>query len=145
MAEIIVRSLDHLRHQVDAGPHTLYADEPADVGGDDSGPDPYELLLSALGTCTSMTLLMYARRKKWPLEGVEVRLTHDHDYAQDAADCEDKESRVELITREISVRGPLDEQQRARLLEIAQKCPVHQTLLGTLEVRDTLTGPEAGG
>jgi putative redox protein len=138
MAEVIVRSLENLRHQLDAGPHTLYADEPADVGGDDSGPDPYELLLGALGACTSMTLLMYARRKRWPLEAVEVRLAHRRDYAEDCAHCEEETAHIDVITRSISLTGELDEAQRARLLEIAQKCPVHRTLTGTIEVRDTL-------
>nr|PZN28342.1 MAG: hypothetical protein DIU80_10775 [Chloroflexota bacterium] len=138
MAEVIVRSMGNLRHQIDTGPHTLYADEPADVGGDDTGPDPYELLLGALGACTSMTLLMYARHKGWPLEGVEVRLAHRRDYAQDCEHCEEDTSHIDVITRTISLRGELDDAQRARLLEIAQKCPVHRTLTGTIEVRDQL-------
>src|SRR5262245_25655342 len=119
MANVIVRSLDNLRQEIAAGPHTLYADEPADSGGDDSGPDPYELRLAALGACTSMTLTLYARRKRWPLEGVEVRLSHRRDYAEDCADCADKTARINVIERRITLRGALDETQRARLLEIA--------------------------
>jgi putative redox protein len=138
MASVIVRSLDSLRQQIDAGPHTLFADEPADAGGDDSGPDPYELLLAALGACTSMTLLLYARRKQWPLEGAEVRLSHRRDYARDCADCDQKPAQIDLIERHITLRGPLDDAQRARLLEIAAKCPVHRTLTGTIEVSDRL-------
>jgi putative redox protein len=138
MADVIVRSMDNLRQEIAAGPHTLYADEPADSGGDASGPDPYELLLAALGACTSMTLTLYARRKRWPLEGVEVRLSHRRDYAQDCADCADKTARIDVIERRITLRGDLDESQRARLLEIAEKCPVHRTLTGTIRVDDRL-------
>ena len=138
MADVIVRSTENLRQQIDAGPHTLYADEPADAGGDETGPDPYELLLGALGACTSMTLQLYARRKGWPLEGVEVRVTHRRDYHKDCEDCEDEPVQIDRIDRAIALRGPLDAQQRARLLEIAQKCPVHRTLTGTIKVDDTL-------
>jgi putative redox protein len=138
MADVIVRSLDNLHQEIAAGPHTLYADEPADSGGDDSGPDPYELLLGALGACTSMTLTLYARRKRWPLEGVEVRLSHRRDYAQDCADCDQCATQIDVIERRITLRGELDESQRARLLEIAEKCPVHRTLTGTIRVDDRL-------
>jgi putative redox protein len=138
MADVIVRSLDNLHQEIAAGPHTLYADEPADSGGDDSGPDPYELLLGALGACTSMTLTLYARRKRWPLEGVEVRLSHRRDYAQDCADCDQRATQIDVIERRITLRGELDESQRARLLEIAEKCPVHRTLTGTIRVDDRL-------
>ena len=138
MASVIVHSVDNLRQQIDAGPHTFFADEPADAGGDDSGPDPYELLLAALGACTSMTLLLYARRKQWPLEAAEVRLSHGRDYARDCADCDEKPVQIDLIERRITLRGPLDEAQRAGLLEIARKCPVHRTLTGTIRVNDRL-------
>ena len=138
MASVIVHSVDNLRQQIDAGPHTFFADEPADAGGDDSGPDPYELLLAALGACTSMTLLLYARRKQWPLEAAEVRLSHGRDYARDCADCDEKPVQIDLIERHITLRGPLDETQRAGLLEIARKCPVHRTLTGTIRVNDRL-------
>jgi putative redox protein len=138
MAEVIVHSLNNLRHEIDAGAHTFYADEPADAGGDDSGPTPYDLLLGALGTCTSMTLLMYARRKGWPLENVEVRLSHQRDYARDCAECETTPVQIDQIDRRITLKGSLDQAQRARLLEIAEKCPVHRTLTGTIRVTDTL-------
>lgn len=138
MAEVIVHSLGNLRQAIDAGAHTLYADEPLDAGGDNAGPTPYELLLAALGACTSMTLLMYARRKSWPLEDVEVRLSHRRDYARDCQDCEDKPARIDAIERRITLKGQLDQAQRARLLEIAEKCPVHRTLTGTIRVSDTL-------
>jgi putative redox protein len=138
MAEVIVHSLDHLRQQIDAGAHVLFADEPVDAGGDDTGPDPYELLLASLGACTSMTLLLYARRKRWPLERAEVRLSHHRDYARDCAECDTKPVQIDRIERRITLHGPLDEAQRARLLEIAGKCPVHRTLTGTIEVGDWL-------
>jgi putative redox protein len=138
MAEVIVHSLGNLRQEIDAGAHTFYADEPADAGGDDAGPTPYDLLLASLGTCTSMTLLMYARRKSWPLEDVEVRLSHHRDYARDCADCETTPVQIDQIERRITLKGNLDQSQRERLLEIAQKCPVHRTLTGTIKVTDTL-------
>ena len=138
MAEVIVHSLGNLRHEIDAGAHTFFADEPADAGGDDAGPTPYDLLLGALGTCTSMTLLMYARRKSWPLEDVEVRLSYQRDYARDCEECDTKPVQIDQIERRITLKGSLDQSQRARLLEIAEKCPVHRTLTGTIMVTDTL-------
>ena len=138
MAEVIVHSLENLRQEIDAGSHTFFADEPVDAGGDNSGPNPYELLLAAVGACTSMTLLMYARRKSWPLEDVEVRLSHSRDYRRDCAECEQKDARLDVIERRITLKGPLDEAQRLRLLEIAEKCPVHRTLTGTIKVNDRL-------
>ncbi len=107
---------------VSAGAHRLVADEPADLGGLDKGPAPYDFLLAALGACTSMTLRMYANQKKWDLQKVTVRLTHHKE-----TDAEGK--RTDIITRDIGVTGALDETQRARLLEIANKCPVHRTLV----------------
>jgi putative redox protein len=140
MAEVIVHSLDNLRQEIAAGPHTIFADEPADAGGDDSGPDPYELLLSALGACTSMTLLLYARRKRWPLERVEVRLSHGRDYARDCEECAEQPAQIDLIERRITLIGDLDDTQRARLLDIATRCPVHRTLTGTIRINDRLDG-----
>ena len=136
MVEITVRSVGNMRQQIDAGAHTLYADEPAGVGGDDAGPNPYELMLGALGACTSMTLQMYARRKQWPLEDVVVRLSHRRDYARDCEECDEKPVQIDLIERRITLAGPLDDEQRERLMEIAQKCPVHRTMVGTIKVVD---------
>lgn len=115
------------------GPHALTADEPAAVGGDDAGPGPYDLLLAALGACTSMTLRLYAERKGWPLGRVRVDLGHRKIHAEDCAECETRVGLLDEITREITLPGPLDAEQRARLIEIADKCPVHRTL--TSEVR----------
>jgi putative redox protein len=138
MAEVTVRSVGNLRQQIDAGSHRLFADEPVDDGGDNAGPNPYELLLGALGACTSMTLFMYARRKGWPLEDVIVRLSHSRDYARDCQDCDAKPAQIDKIERRIMLKGDLDQAQRTRLLEIAEKCPVHRTLTGTIRVIDTL-------
>lgn len=115
-------------HDVLAGGHRFAVDEPVAFGGTDAGPTPYDLLLAALGSCTSMTLAMYARRKGWPLEGVTVRLRHDRIHAADCADCETREGMVDRIERQIELAGPLSDEQRARLLDIADKCPVHRTL-----------------
>jgi len=111
-----------------AGRHRFRADEPVAAGGDDSGPSPYELLLAGLGACTSMTLRMYAAQKQWPLERVTVDLRHEKIHAADCAECETREGRIDRIERTISIEGPLEPAQRARLLEIADRCPVHRTL-----------------
>jgi uncharacterized OsmC-like protein len=123
------------QQQIISGAHHLVADEPANVGGLDSGPGPYDLLLAALGACTSMTLRLYAEQKKLPLTRVEVRLRHDRIYAVDCAECESKEGLIDHIERVITLEGDLDAKQRARLMEIADKCPVHRTLKSEVDIR----------
>ncbi len=116
------------RQAIVIGPHRLVADEPLSVGGEDAGPSPYDLLLSALGACTAMTVRLYADQKKLPLERVSVSLTHAKIHAADCAECETREGKVDQIERVLTVEGPLDEAVRHKLLEIANKCPVHRTL-----------------
>ncbi len=123
---------------VTVGSHILSADEPVASGGNDSGPDPYDYLLAALGACTAMTLRAYARMKKWPLEKVRVQLTHEKIYAKDCADCETREGMVDRIGRTIELAGPLSDEQRARLREIADRCPVHRTLTSEIKIATTL-------
>jgi uncharacterized OsmC-like protein len=124
---------------VTAGPHHLIADEPVDVGGLDTGPSPYDLLLASLGACTTMTLRMYADRKGLALSGVSVRLQHSKIHASDCASCETSEGRIDRIDKVITLEGDLDDVQRARLLEIADKCPVHRTLHSEVQVRTALS------
>ena len=121
------------QHLLD-GRHRLIADEPTSVGGDDAGPNPYELLLMSLGACTSMTLRLFARRKQWPLDRVIVRLRHARIHAEDCAACETKIGLIDRIDREIELHGALDAAQRARLVEIADKCPVHRTLESEIHI-----------
>lgn len=138
MSEVIVSSVGFLKQEITAGNHRLVADEPIEAGGSDEGPDPYSLLLAALGACTSMTLQLYARRKNWPLERVEVRLSHSRIHAEDCEDCQTREGRLSRIERRIALTGPLSGVQKTRLLEIAQHCPVHRTLTSEISIKDYL-------
>jgi putative redox protein len=121
--------------QITSGSQVFLADEPVSVGGDDAGPDPYDLLLGALGSCTAMTLRMYADRKGIPLARTTVRLRHDRIYAKDCEDCETEKGMLSQISREIHLEGDLDDEQRASLMEIADRCPLHRTLTSEISIR----------
>ncbi len=139
---VLVRDNGHgdLQQDVMIGRHHLIADEPVASGGLDGGPDPYSYLLAALGACTAMTLRLYAKHKSLALGHVSVRLKHNKIYATDCETCETKEGRIDRIEREITIEGDLDAATRARLLEIADKCPVHRTLKSEVDIRTALTG-----
>jgi putative redox protein len=122
------------RTDVEVGGHHLVVDEPIAVGGADAGPTPYEMLLAGLGACTAMTLRIYADRRKWPLERARVTLQHRKVHAQDCVDCDKRDAKMDVIDRIIFLEGQLDEEQRAKLIEIAERCPVHQTLKGKIQV-----------
>ena len=129
------------RTEVQACRHQWIADEPKAVGGADEGPTPYDMLLAGLGACTSMTLRMYADRKQLPLRSVSVTLTHHRDYSSDCVGCEETPKRIDIIERTIHLDGDLTEAQRARMLQIADKCPVHRTLHGPISVVSRLAEP----
>jgi putative redox protein len=137
---VTVRSTGEGKFQqtVSVGPHHLLADEPVAAGGMDSGLSPYDFLNAALGACTAMTLRLYADQKGLPLTGVTVTLSHEKIHAADCATCETKEGKIDRIDRTIALEGPLDEAQRKRLIEIADKCPVHRTLTSEVEIRTAL-------
>ena len=138
MSEVVVTSQTNLRNEVRYGAgHSFITDEPLAAGGEEAGPDPYTLLLAALGSCMSMTVTLYARRKQWPLEQVTVRLRQSRAHSKDCQECvQNKEGFIHRIERSVSFTGPLTEEQRARLDEIAHKCPVHKTLLSDIVITD---------
>ncbi len=150
MSEVVVTSQKNLQNEVRYGVgHAFTTDEPTIAGGDDAGPDPYTLLLAALGSCMSMTVQLYARRKQWPVETVTVRLRQNRIHAKDCQECDDKEGFIHRIEHSVNVTGDLSDEQRARLLEIAHKCPVHKTLTSKIVITDmeddeTLESSEAG-
>jgi putative redox protein len=117
------------------GRHNVIADEPVASGGSDVGPSPYDLLLMSLGSCTSMTVRLYAARKQWPLEQVVVRLKHSKVHAEDCVDCEKPTAMIDRIDRALEFIGPLDEEQQSRLLQIANQCPVHRTLSSRIDIK----------
>ena len=144
MSDVTVTSLTNLRNEVRYGAgHTLITDEPTDAGGEDAGPDPYTLVLAALGSCISMTTMLYARRKAWPVERISVQLRQRRIHAKDCQECEQTDGFVHRIERSVSIEGNLTEEQRARLQEIAHKCPVHKTLMS--EIIITEMENESGG
>jgi putative redox protein len=133
---------DKFLRQVASDDHAWLADEPKSVGGRNLGPDPYEHLLAALGTCTSMTVRMYANRKHWPLTDVDIRLRHRRDHGADCEGCaDDGEGAIDVLSRDITLTGDLSEEQRQRLLEIADRCPVHRTLTGRIRIDTSETPP----
>lgn len=136
---VLVEEKDHkFAQNVFSDSHHWLADEPTSVGGLNTGPDPYEHLLAALGTCTSMTIRMYANRKKWPLKNITVNLFHERSYNKDCQHCDDAPQQIDYLNREITLEGELSQQQQSRLLEIADKCPVHKTLHSHLVVNTKL-------
>ncbi len=136
--EVVARTGQGLRTEIMAGGHGLVADEPESVGGTNTGPTPYDLLSAALGACTSMTLRMYADHKGWPLEETTVYMQHAKIHAEDCAHCETEEGKIDQFTRELEIKGDLDAKQQERLTEIANRCPVHRTLHGEIDVVTSL-------
>lgn len=122
-----------------AGQHEIIADEPRDAGGRDLGPDPYDHLLMALGSCTAITLRMYAERKQWPVEDIYVELRYFKDHAEDCIDCDEESAKIDMIEKELIVRGDLDKKQLDKMLEIAEKCPVNRTLKSSIEMKTTIS------
>ena len=136
MAEVVVKgSAAGFVQEITAGSHHFKCDEPLSAGGTDTGPGPYDLLLAALGSCTSMTIGMYARRKGWPLHSVTVHLRHSKVHAEDCADCDIRLGFLDRIERDIHFSGPLSTEQREKLMDIADKCPVHRTLTSKIDIR----------
>ena len=128
MKEVVVKFVKNYQQEAKTDQHTIIIDEAKDVGGDGKGPDPYDLLLTALGGCTSMTIMMYARRKEWPLESVQVKLNHEKIHATDCEECVTEDGKLDQITKTIFLKGDLTQEQRERILEIADRCPVNKTL-----------------
>jgi len=139
MSEVVVSSQQNLRNEVSYGAgHTFITDEPLAAGGEDDGPDPYTLILAALGSCISMTVTLYARRKQWPLENVTVRLKQNRIHSKDCKECvQMQEGHIHRIERSVTLTGPLSDEQRTRLQEIAHKCPVHKTLTSPIVIADS--------
>jgi putative redox protein len=138
MQPVIVRSSGSFRNEIEVGPHTFIADEPADLGGSGAGPTPYDLLSAALGTCTSMTLHFFAKREKIPLEGVEITILNDRMHAADCADCTTTAGYIHRFDVRLKLLGDLTDAQRQKLLEIARRCPVYKTLTAEIRIEERL-------
>ena len=138
MKALIVRSANSLRADLEIGPHHLVADEPADAGGTGAGPTPYDFLNAALGSCTSMTINVVARREKIPIESLEIEVTNDRMHAKDCVDCTNTAGYIHRFTVSIKVRGNLTPEQRERILTVAKRCPVAKTLTSEIRVDDVL-------
>jgi len=139
LRQVVVRGgPSGLSQQIEASGHPMIADEPFELGGQDSGPNPYDLLLASLGACTAMTVRLYADRKGWPLQGITVKLQQERVHAKDCKDCESEGGWITQIDREIALSGSLSEEQRQRLLAIAGRCPVARTLQSKIEIQDRL-------
>jgi putative redox protein len=136
--EVVVSSMDGLAQEIVTGKHRFIVDEPAPYGTD-KGPSPFEFLLASLGACTSMTLRLYAQRKGMDLQQVKVRLQHYRIHADDCRDCETKQGFLDRIDRKIELVGNLNETEKKRLLEIAERCPVHRTLTSEIDIRTSLS------
>jgi uncharacterized OsmC-like protein/fermentation-respiration switch protein FrsA (DUF1100 family) len=141
--EVMVREtrVGKFQQEIMSGPHRFLADEPVKLGGLDSGPGPYDLVLAGLGACTSMTMRLYAERKQLPLDRVTVRLSHNKIHAEDCENCETRTGMIDRIERVISMEGALDPEDRKRLMEIADKCPVHRTLTSEIDIRTSEQSP----
>ena len=138
--QVAARTGTGLATEIATMDHSLWADEPVDQGGTNAGPSPYDLLAAALASCTSMTIRMYADRKKWPLEEVTVHVEHKRDHVADCNTCESKDQKVDIFTRWIETEGDLEENQKQKLLEIANKCPVHRTLSAVIRIETKMNG-----
>lgn len=145
MAEKEAKKIVHIHHgkenyktTMTAGSHELLADEPEHAGGQDMGPDPYDYLLMSLGSCSVITMKMYADRKGWDVDNIYVELRHFKAHADDCVDCDDPKAKIDKIEKEILVEGELSDEQLQKLLEISKKCPVHKTMLQSLEIASTV-------
>jgi uncharacterized OsmC-like protein len=138
MQPVIVRSADSLRNDIEAGPHRMIADEPVSAGGTEMGPTPYDFLAAALGTCTSMTMRVVAKRENIPLDGVEITIENDRMHAKDCADCLNKSGYIHRFNVAIKLIGNLTAQQRERMLDVAGRCPVNKTLRSEIRIDERL-------